>query len=58
MKIESEKDIQQEHEIIKYALTFLLSNLDDDVIEDISDYIGETTYEEFEKILTDIVESY
>lgn len=53
-----QKDIEQEHEIIKYALTFLLSNLNDDVIEDMSDYIGETTYEEFEKILTDIVESY
>lgn len=56
MKIE--KDVEQEHEIIKYALTFLLSNLDDDVIEDMSDYIGETTYEEFENTLTDIVESY
>jgi hypothetical protein len=56
MKIE--KDVEQEHEIIKYALTFLLSNLNDDVIEDMSDYIGETTYDEFEKTLTDIVESY
>ena len=56
MKIE--KDVKQEHEIIKYALTFLLSNLNDDVIDDMSDYTGETTYDEFEKTLTDIVESY
>lgn len=56
MKIE--KEVEQEHEIIKYALTFLLSNLDDDVIEDLSDYIGKTNYEEIEKILTDIIESY
>lgn len=52
------EEIIKEYEIIKYALTFLLSNLNDDVIEDISDYVGETTYEEFEKTLTDIVESY
>jgi len=58
IKMKIEKDVEQEHEIIKYALTFLLSNLDDDVIEDMSDYIGETTYEEFENTLTDIVESY
>jgi len=57
-KMKIEKDVEQEHEIIKYALTFLLSNLNDDVIEDMSDYIGETTYEEFEKTLTDIVENY
>ena len=57
-KMKIEKDIEQEYEIIKYALTFLLSNLNDDVIEDMSDYIGETTYEEFEKTLTDIVEKY
>jgi len=50
--------VEQEYEIIKYALTFLLSNLNDDVIDDMSDYIGETTYDEFEKTLTDIVESY
>ena len=52
------EEITKEYEIIKYALTFLLSNLNDDVIEDISDYVGETTYEEVEKTLTDIVESY
>lgn len=56
MKIE--KDVEQEYEIIKYALTFLLSNLNDDVVEDMSEYIGKTTYEEFEQTLTDIVESY
>ena len=52
------EEITKDYEIIKYALTFLLSNLNDDVIEDISDYVGETTYEEVEKTLTDIVESY
>jgi hypothetical protein len=54
----ADRDLQQEYEIIKYALTFLLSNLENEVIEDMSDYIGETTYEEFENTLTDIVESY
>jgi hypothetical protein len=54
----ADRDLQQEYEIIKYALTFLLSNLENEVIEDMSEYIGETTYDEFEKTLTDIVESY
>jgi hypothetical protein len=52
------EELTKEYEIIKYALTYLLSNIDDDVIEDLSDYIGKTNYEEVEKILTDIIESY
>ncbi len=53
-----EKDIQQEYEIIKYALTFLLSNLEDEVIEDISEYIGTNDPDEVEKLITDIIENY
>jgi len=52
-----EKDLQ-EQEIIKYALTFLLSNLEDDVVEDISDYIGTMDVEEIETIIQNILESY
>jgi hypothetical protein len=57
-ELEQKAEVTKEYEIIKYALTYLLSNLDDDVIEDLSDYIGKTNYEEIEKILTDIIESY
>jgi hypothetical protein len=56
MKIE--KDVEQEYEIIKYALTFLLSNLEDEVIEDMSEYIGTSDPDEVEKLITDIVENY
>lgn len=54
----ADRDIQQEHEIIKYALTFLLSNLEDEVIEDMSEYIGTSDPDEVEKLITDIVENY
>lgn len=53
-----EKDIEQEHDIIKYALTFLLSNLEDEVIEDMSDYIGTNDPDEVEKLITDIIENF
>jgi len=53
-----EKDIEQEHEIIKYALTYLLSNLEDEVIEDMSDYIGTNDPDEVEKLITDIIENF
>jgi len=32
-------------ELVKYALTFLLSNLEEDVIEDIQDYVVLTPFE-------------
>jgi len=54
----SEKHIEQEHDIIKYALTFLLSNLEDEVIEDMSEYIGTSDPDEVEKLITDIIENY
>jgi hypothetical protein len=53
-----EKEIEQEHEIIKYALTFLLSNLEYEVIEDMSDYIGTNDPDEIEKMITDIIQNF
>jgi len=54
----SDRYIEQEHEIIKYALTFLLSNLEYEVIEDMSEYIGTSDPDEVEKLITDIIENY
>lgn len=54
----TENEIEQEYEIIKYALTFLLSNLDDDTIKDMSDCIGDTDKEEVESLLNTIIDNY
>ena len=56
MKIE--KDIDQEYEIIKYALTYLLSNLEQDVIEDMSDYVDIDDPDKIESILQKIIDNY
>lgn len=58
MKNESEKEIEQEYEIIKYALTFLLSNLESDVIEDMSDFVGTDDPDEIESILQKLIDEY
>ena len=58
MKIESEKEIEQENEIIKYALTFLLSNLESDVIEDMSDFVGTDDPDKIESILQKLIDEY
>jgi hypothetical protein len=58
MKIESEKEIEQENEIIKYALTFLLSNLESDVIEDMSNFVGTDDPDEIESILQKLIDEY
>jgi hypothetical protein len=54
----ADRDLQQEQEIIKYALTFLLSNLENEVIEDMSEYIGTSDPDDVEKLITDIIENY
>ena len=51
-------EIEQEYEIIKYALTYLLSNLDEYVIEDLTDYIENATFESVEGKLTEIINNY
>ena len=54
----TKNEIEQEYEIIKYALTFLLSNLDDDTIKDMSDYIGDTNKEEVESLLHTTIDNF
>jgi len=61
MKIEKQLDTEQEEptkEIIKYALTYLLSNLDDDVVEDMSDFVGTDDADEIESILQKAIDDY
>lgn len=54
----TKNEIEQEYEIIKYALTFLLSNLDDDTIKDMSDYIGDTNKEKVESLLNTTIDNF
>lgn len=56
--IKNTNDIEQEYEIVKYAITYLLSNLDDDIIEDMSEYTGTDDFDEVEAILQGIIEAY
>jgi hypothetical protein len=58
MKNEKEKEIEQEYEIIKYALTYLISNLDDEVAEDMSEYVGTNDPTEIETILQKLIDEY
>ena len=52
------EEITKEYEIIKYALTYLLSNLDDEVVEDMSEYVGTDDPDEIESILQKIINDY
>lgn len=45
-----------ETQIIRYALSFLLSNLDEDVIEDISTFVGTTDDATIEEILRRMID--
>ena len=56
MEMKTETD--QEYELIKYALTYLISNLDQDVAEDMSDYIGTDDPDEIEAMLQEIIDNY
>jgi hypothetical protein len=49
---------ETEYQLIKYALTFLLSNLDEDVIEDLTDYVENATFDSVEEALNEIINNY
>jgi hypothetical protein len=53
-----QEELTKEYEIIKYALTYLLSNLDDDVVEDMSDFVGTNNADEIEAILQKAIDEY
>lgn len=52
------EELTKEYEIIKYALTYLLSNLDNEVVEDMSEYVGTDDPDEIESILQKIIDTY
>jgi hypothetical protein len=51
------EEMEQE-KIIKYALNFLLSNLEDDVLEDLGEIMETNDPNEIEYILNDLIENY
>jgi hypothetical protein len=48
----------EQEKIIKYALNFLLSNLEDDVLEDLGEIMETNDPNEIEYILNDLIENY
>jgi hypothetical protein len=57
-----DSDISEEAEtecnIIKYALSFLIANLDDDILDDVSDILYAESVEELEFYLQSILDNY
>ena len=56
MKIE--KEIEQEYQVMKYALTYLISNLNNDIVEDMSEYIGINDFNEIQDLLQFTLNNY
>jgi hypothetical protein len=52
------EELTKEYEIIKYALTYLLSNLEQEVVEDMSEYVGTNDADEIESTLQRIIDEY
>jgi len=48
----------EQEKIIKYALGFLLSNLEDDTLEDLGEIMETNDPNEIEYILGDLIENY
>jgi len=48
----------EQEKIIRYALNFLLSNLEDDVLEDLGEIMETNDPNEIEYILNDLIENY
>jgi hypothetical protein len=48
----------EQEKIIKYALGFLLSNLEDDTLEDLGKIMETNDPNEIEYILNDLIENY
>jgi hypothetical protein len=50
--------MEQEEEIIKYALEFLQSNLEDNVLDDLCKIVETNDPNEVEYILNELIENY
>jgi hypothetical protein len=53
-----EQEIDQEYQLMKYALTYLISNLNSDIAEDMSDYIGTNDFNQIQDLLQFTINNY
>jgi hypothetical protein len=52
------EEAKVEYNIIKYALSFLKANLDDDILEDMSDFLYVYSVEELEAYIQETIDNY
>ena len=52
------EEAKVEYNIIKYALSFLIANLDEDILEDMSDFLYVYSVEELESYIQDTIDNY
>ena len=52
------EEAKVEYNIIKYALSFLKANLDDDILEDMSDFLYVYSVEELESYIQETIDNY
>ena len=52
------EEAKVEYNIIKYALSFLIANLDEDILEDMSDFLYVQSVEELESYIQDTIDNY
>jgi len=52
------EEAKVEYSIIKYALNFLIANIDEDMLEDMSDFLHVNSVEELESYIQETVDNY
>jgi len=52
------EEAKVEYNIIKYALSFLMANLDEDILEDMSDFLYVYSVEELESYIQETIDNY
>lgn len=52
------EEAKVEYNIIKYALSFLIANLDEDILEDMSDFLYVYSVEELESYIQETIDNY
>jgi len=52
------EEAKVEYNIIKYALSFLIANLDENILEDMSDFLYVYSVEELESYIQETIDNY
>jgi predicted component of type VI protein secretion system len=52
------EEAKVEYNIIKYALSFLIANIDEDILEDMSDFLHVYSVEELESYIQETIDNY